>query len=127
MCGVWLQLAKRKSGLGGFARISTVFMLRNCVVCGKDFTVQIDDVSGKILTPCFYGGKLRLGIGTWCSHRLDTNPDGSIKFTKILPWWKELWYRLIDLKRLILHQYTDVEYWECERCLKKIRAKQKES
>jgi len=92
---------------------------RQCNSCGEMFEVRIDWETDKILTKCFNGGTIRLGIGMWALYRMDKNPDGSIKWVKILPWWKELWYRLIDFKRLILHQYKDVEYWECTECIKR--------
>jgi len=92
---------------------------RDCVVCGKAFIVKIDSQTKKILTKCFYGGIIRRGIGMWAKYRMDENPDGSIKWIRIISRWKELKYRLIDLKRLILHQYVDAEYWECTDCYNK--------
>jgi len=96
---------------------------RECCTCGEPFEIRVNWDTNKIETECFYGGVIRLGIGTYAVSRLDENPDGSIKFTRIIPLWKLIWYRLIDFKRLLLHQYIDAEYWECTKCLKEIKDK----
>ena len=59
----------------------------------------------------------------WASHKVEFNDDGTITWIKIIPFWTEVKYKLIDLKRRILHQYKDVEYWECPDCLNKIKEK----
>jgi hypothetical protein len=129
----------------------TVHITRTCAICGKDFEVELLEettivypywhswnfegsvpyiyTKRKILTDCFYGGKIRFGVGNWSHSRakqdengnLVHDKDGLIIWEKCNPWWRELKYRLIDLKRTILHQYEDVEYWECSRCLNRIR------
>jgi hypothetical protein len=102
---------------------------RTCAICGEGFDVEIDNITGKILTDCLYGGTIRFGVGDW-SHskakqdengKLVLDKDGLIIWEKCNPWWRELKYHLIDLKRTILHQYRDVEYWECPSCLNRIR------
>ena len=98
---------------------------RECCICGKPFEIRVDWESNKIITECFYGGVIRLGIGTWSKCKMEENPDGSIKWVRIHSRWKELWYRLIDFKRLLLRQYTDAEYWECHSCYKKIKENNK--
>lgn len=90
---------------------------RECCVCGKLFEVRIDAKSKRILTECFYGGEIRLGLAR-VIYRLEDNPDGSIKFVRVTPLWKVLWYKQVNAKRLLLHQYEDIEYWECTECNK---------
>jgi hypothetical protein len=85
--------------------------------CGRDILVLIDRKTRKMLSEDWYYGKHRFGIGEWGYSRMVTNPDGSIKWVRLNPRWKELWYRLIDLKRTILHQYDDVEMWVCRECV----------
>lgn len=106
-----------------------VFLMRNCCCCGKEFEVEVDGETKKIITDCLYGGTIRLGVGNWShskakqdeSGNLVLDKDGLIIWEKCNPWWRELKYRLIDLKRTILHQYVDAEYWECPECLNRIR------
>ena len=95
-----------------------VHIKRDCVVCGKEFDIEIDDKTKSILTKdVFYGGVIRRGIGNWSQSKWEgMKPDGSPNWVRVHPRWKESWYRLIDLKRLVLHQYTDIEYWECPPC-----------
>ena len=96
---------------------------RECCTCGESFEIRVNWDTNKIETECFYGGMFKLGVGTWSKSRMEENPDGIIKWVRIHSRWKELWYRLIDLKRLLLHQYIEVEYWECPKCLKEIKDK----
>jgi len=100
-----------------------VALIRTCAVCGKDFIIHIDEQTKKILTrDVFYGGVIRFGIGMWSKYRMEgTNPDGTIKWVKVHPWYVELKYKLIDFKRWLFHQYEDVEYWECPNCNKKVK------
>ena len=96
---------------------------RECCICGELFEVRIDWDTDKVETKCFYGGVIRRGIGMYPIYRWDKNKDGSNKFTRITPLWKVLWYKIVDFKRLLLHQYIEVEYWECPKCLKEIKDK----
>jgi len=107
---VWKELVENGTGI--------ITLTRECAGCGKSFEVEVRLIEGKILTHCFYGGKIRFGIGTWSSSKLEER-DGELVWIKIHPWWRELYYHLIDLKKLMLHQYKDVEYWECPSCLKR--------
>ena len=97
---------------------TTVILIRTCVDCGKEFEIEVDRKTKKIITKgVFYGGVIRRGVGMWaCSKMEGFNPDGTIHWVRVNPRYKELWYRLIDFKRLLLHQYTDCEYWECPKC-----------
>jgi len=90
---------------------------RECCGCGKPFEVRVDWESNKIITECFYGGVIRLGLASSVSRMVD-NPDGSFKFVRITPLWEVLWYKIVNIKRILLHQYTDAEYWECTECCK---------
>lgn len=98
----------------------------NCVVCGTKLTVELKKGAG-MNKDGHYFGTIRRGIGMWSSSKAVQNPDGSLKLDEngLIIWerchsrWKELWFRLIDLKRLLLHQYKDVEYWECDKCFNK--------
>jgi len=130
--------------------------MRTCAICGKDFEVELEETTTisfpywhvwsfedfvpyvrtkhKILTHCFYGGKIRFGVGNWSHSKAKVDErgemltkDGLIVWEKCNPWWRELKFRLIDLKRTILHQYRDVEYWECPKCLQRIREENEKS
>lgn len=94
---------------------------RQCTICDNFFDIEIDEKTHKILTKCFYMGKIRLGIGNWSSSEWVgfDKEKGILILKKCHPWYRELKYRLIDFKRLIFHQYKDVEYWECGKCLKR--------
>jgi len=101
--------------------VSEICIERDCCACGKPFKILLDK-NGKILTEgVFYGGKIRRGIGMWSAYEWigwDKEKQEPI-LKKCNPWYRELWYRLIDFKRLIFHQYEDIEYWECEKCLRR--------
>jgi hypothetical protein len=89
---------------------------RECVSCGKKFDVEIEADTSHILTDCFYGGKIRLGIGNWSAYQMIEDENGNTKLERIIPWYRVIEYKLIDLKNLIFHNYKDVEYWECSEC-----------
>ena len=95
---------------------------RECCICGELFEVRIDWDTDKVETKCFYGGVIRLGLASSFS-RLEKNTDGSFKFIRITPLWKVLWYKIVNIKRILLKQYKDIEYWECTKCLKEIKDK----
>ena len=91
---------------------------RECSTCGKKFDVEVD-TNGKILTKgVFYGGKIRFGVGMWAAYEFKgyDEKEGKIIHKRIIPWYKYVWYTLRDLKRLLFHQYKEVEYWECPEC-----------
>ena len=94
---------------------------RQCNACGEMFEVRIDWEIDKIITKCLYGGEIRFGIGMWAAYRMEKDSEGGYKFTRCIPLWKYVYYRLKDYKRLLFHQYKDVEYWECPKCLKERR------
>jgi len=106
---------------------------RECCVCGKPFEVRVDWNTNEVLTECFYGGTIKRGVGNWSQSKakqdnngnLIKDEEGLIIWEKCQSWWKELYYRIVDFKRLILHQYTEIEYWECPSCYKKIKEKNK--
>jgi hypothetical protein len=87
---------------------------RECAVCGNKFDVKLN-IDNKIVSDVFYGGVVRIGVGNWSKYEM-INEDGKIYFKRIISRATELKYRLLDLKKLILKQYKDVEYWECEDC-----------
>ena len=93
-----------------------------CVVCGKGFCVTLG-LDRKIPSDIYYGGSIRFGLGMWASHEAAWDENNKLIWTKYIPWYTELKYRLIDLKRYILHQYRDAEYWECAECYAKAKEK----
>ena len=82
---------------------------RECLVCGKELTITLDD-DGNFEGGYFFG-IINLRIGDWTISKL---VDG--KFKRYIPYYKILYFKLRDLKRLILKQYKEIEYWECEEC-----------
>jgi len=86
-----------------------------CMTCGKMELVEIEE--GKILGDWAYFGKMRLGIGQWGKSIMKVDSvTREVTRERCNPWWRELKFRLIDLKRLIYRQYKDVELWECPEC-----------
>ena len=93
---------------------------RTCMDCGKTIEITLDKKKKKILSGDWYYGKHRLNIGSWGLYTLgtpNTKPDGTLNFVRCISRWKELKYRLIDLKRTLLHQYEDIELWVCKDCV----------
>jgi len=99
------------------ARKVIILKDRCCMDCGKTIDVILDKKTKKILSGDWYYGTHRFGVGDWSASRMELNPDGSIKWVRINPRWKELWYHLVDLKRTIFHQYKDAEMWVCKACV----------
>jgi hypothetical protein len=99
---------------------------RECMDCGKKIQVIIDKKTKHILSGDWYYGKMRLGVGMWGLYtwKQDANgnwirdKNGRVKFIRCISRFRELYYRLIDLKRTILHQYEDAEFWVCIDCVK---------
>lgn len=97
-----------------------------CMDCGKKIQIMIDKKTKKILSGDWYYGKIRFGVGMWGLYTWKTDAKGNWisdkngvpKFFRCISRFKELKYRLIDLKRTILHQYEDVECWVCLDCVK---------
>lgn len=87
-----------------------------CAGCGKTETIEIPE-SGKVPECWAYYGKFRFGIGNWAKYTWKgLDEKGAVILEKCHPWWRELKYHLIDLKRLLLRQYRDVEMWFCKEC-----------
>jgi len=95
------------------------YIIRFCNSCGKDFKVILDK-NGRILNKVLYGGKMTFDIGMWAYSGY--NPEARI-WKKIQPWWKEFYYRFKDAIKLLLHLYKEIEYWECEECLREVENK----
>lgn len=97
-----------------------------CMDCGKKIQVIIDKKTKHIISGDWYYGKMRFGVGMWGLYTWKQDPNGNWirdkngtpKFFRCISRWRELYYRLIDLKRIILHQYEDVECWVCLTCVK---------
>lgn len=99
-----------------------IIMLTNrcCMDCGKIIEITLDKKTKKILSGDWYYGKLRTNVGMWGKYKLgnpQTKPDGTLNFVRCISRWKELKYRLIDLKRTLRHQYEDAELWVCKDCV----------
>ncbi len=99
-------------------RVGKILKDQQCASCGKSFDVKLD-VKGKILTDCFYGGKIRMGIGMWAAYEWLENG----KFKRITPWYKYVWFTLKDWWKLLRHDYIDVQYWECPSCYEEVKQK----
>jgi len=99
------------------------FIERQCNSCGKEFTIFLGK-KGKILSHVLYGGKFTFDIGMWSYVRgVFSEEKGLIGWERCQPWWKEFYYRFKDKIKLLLHLYTEIEYWECEECLKEVEKK----
>lgn len=95
---------------------------KTCMDCGKKSDVRIRFKDGKIMDGVRYYGKMTFGLGNWGKYKWDgEKPDGTPNWKRCISYQKELWYRLIDFKRRLLHQYTEAEMWSCQRCSKKDR------
>lgn len=81
----------------------------HCSMCNKKLIIRIDDKGNYI--GGHYFGIIRDGIGDWAISELI---DG--EFKRCVSYRKILYYKLRDLKRLLFHQYKDIEYFECEEC-----------
>lgn len=82
---------------------------RECSLCGKKLPISLDE-EGNFLGGHFFG-IIKIGVGDWVTSKL---VDG--EFQRCISYYKILYYRLRDIKRLILKQYREFEYWECEEC-----------
>ena len=87
---------------------------RRCSICGREFKVYLDDEGRIISGEGVYFGKIKLGIGSYTVAKM--TKDGTI--ISVLPWYKKLWYKLVDFFKLIFGFYNEVEIWECNRCAK---------
>ena len=99
--------------------IDVTSITRTCAICGEDFSVSLDPITGHILnSDIFYGGKIRFGVGQWAAYRYDGYDESKGEFilTRCNPLYKHYWYVFIDFLKTLFHRYTDVEYWECPKC-----------
>ncbi len=87
---------------------------RRCSICGREFKVYLDNEGKIISAEGVYFGKVKLGIGFYTVAKM--TKDGT--FINVLPWYKRLWYKLVDFFKLIFGLYQEVEVWECNRCAK---------
>jgi len=92
---------------------------KNCMDCGKDFEVKVRAKDGAILDDSVYLGTIKRRIGTWTAYTVEKDSNGNWKWKRIHPLWKHVWYLLKDKKRELLHQYEEVEMWECPKCARK--------
>ncbi len=86
-----------------------------CIICGKKQLVHLK-ADGSIIGDWAYFGEIVRGIGDW-SYCTLVRKDGKTTCVRCQPWYKELYYRLRDIKRKIFHQYEVLEFWECPECL----------
>ena len=61
---------------------------------------------------------LRVGVGDWSAYKIIENGAGGLKCARCNPLWKHWYYKLRDVKRLLLNQYEDKEFWVCDACWK---------
>jgi len=95
---------------------------KQCMDCGKHFDARINAQSGKVMDGTRYWGRMTFGIGNWGKYRWEgLTSDGKPKLKRCISYQRELFYRMIDLKRRLRHQYREVEMWSCPRCGKKER------
>ena len=80
-----------------------------CSMCNKKLIIRIDNKGNYI--GGHYFGIVRDGISDWAVSELI---DG--EFKRCISYRKILYYKMRDLKRLILKQYKEFEIWECDEC-----------
>ena len=84
-------------------------LYRKCMECGKQLKITVNG-DGSYYGGNYYGTK-KIGIGDWAAGELK---DGKLK--RCIPIWKYIYYKLIDIKRLLLKQYEEEEIWVCNKC-----------
>jgi hypothetical protein len=82
---------------------------RKCAECEKGLVITINEDGS--YTGGNYYGTIKLGIGNWTAHKLE---DG--KFKRCIPIWKYIYFKLSDMKKLLLRQYENKEIWICDEC-----------
>ena len=108
-------------------------IIATCSTCGEDFIVHLGE-NGRIPDDVYYGGKMRFGVGDWCSSRAKLNPDGSlfkgedglIVWERIYPWYIELGFKAKDIVKTLLHMYKEFDYFECPKCYAEVKARHPE-
>jgi len=84
-------------------------IMRNCVVCGK--ALEITVTRDGSYRGGNYFGIIRSGIGDYGVAELKNG-----ELIRTISWIRYFWYTLRDFKRLLLKQYEELEYWECDDC-----------
>jgi len=93
---------------------------KNCACCGRELNIEVNETTG-MNRDTHYFGTFRFGIGMWSKYEMKGLDEyGNMVLKRCISRRRELWFRLIDLKRLLLHEYRDVEYWECDECFNKV-------
>jgi hypothetical protein len=85
-------------------------LYKKCVECGKDMVITLKD--DKTYEGGNYYGTIKKGIGDYAVYELTKQG----KFKRCIPLHKLLFRKLIDLKKLLLHQYEEIEIWVCDEC-----------
>jgi len=95
----------------------------DCVICGKEFEVEVEKNTNKILTDCYHS-KLDLNWfdGWTYSYNDIFNENGLIVN------YKNLWYKIIGYTKIqrkivyflyeLFHRKNKMDYWECPECAK---------
>jgi hypothetical protein len=84
---------------------------RKCAECGKELIITINEDGS--YTGGNYCGDIKLGIGNWAAYKLENG-----KFKRCIPMWKYIYFKLGDMKKLLLKQYEKKEIWFCDECEK---------
>ena len=74
---------------------------RNCIVCGEELEVKIDDKTRKILTKGIFYAKMKL-------------PANDAKVIK--EWEEDVFGNGEKFKVVKYDKYEEMEYWECPKC-----------
>ena len=100
-------------------RSQQTVITRNCACCGKKLHIEANETAG-MNRDGHYFGTFRFGIGMWSKYEMKgLDEGGNMVLKRCVSRRRELWFRLIDLKRLLFRQFRDVEYWECNECFNK--------
>ena len=84
-------------------------LIRTCSECGKSFQVVLYDDDS--YCGGSYYGDIKIGIGDWAVSEFK---DG--EFINCISIWEYIYYKLRDMKRLLLKQYDEEEIWVCNNC-----------
>lgn len=82
---------------------------RNCSICGKELEITLKDDGS------YEGGDYFGVIKMGSDYPVAKLEEGELMVRKIT-WYKYPLHTLLYLKRLLLKQYEDIEYWECDEC-----------
>ena len=96
-----------------------IVITRNCACCGEELRIEANETAG-MNKDGHYFGTFRFGIGMWSKYEMKgLDVGGNMVLKRCVSRRREIWFRLIDLKRLLFGQFRDVEYWECNECFNK--------